>query len=115
MNDFVKIVEYKDNDNTSKRITVEFTQSMKNVKVSLNNVEITEKGEKKIVTLRKTDNHTATDVYSAGKHDFLFEFGKTLFNEGADFSITLNTIKSNVSEKYSFILKDDKWELKEDN
>ena len=116
MNDFVKIVEYRDNDNTSKRITVEFSQSVKRIeKISLNNVEITENGEKEIVSLCEKINRIITATYSAGKHDFIFEFGNTLFNDGAEFSISIIKSNSSLSEKYSFILKDNQWEAKEDN
>lgn len=115
MNDFVKIVDFEDDDNNSKKIiTLEFSQEKNRIdKLALYNVEITETGEEETVYLKEISNRLKPDRYSAGKHIFIFEFGKTLFNDGAELSISITYGNNNNSEKFIFVLKNNTWELKE--
>lgn len=116
MSNNVNIIEFEDKDNTSKRITVEFSQNVTRIdELNLFNVEITENGDRERVNLNEKSNRMKTAAYSSGKHDFLFDFGQTLFNDGAEFSINVVINKSKKSEKYTFILNGDKWDVKEDN
>lgn len=47
--------------------------------------------------------------------DFLFEDDEIILIDGAEFTITVRTTIRDKMENYTFVLKNEKWELKEDN
>lgn len=115
MNDLVKILDFEDDINNSKKIiTVEFPQKNNRIdELSLYNVEITETGEEEKVYLKEISARLKVARYSSGKHLFTFESGKTLFNDGAELSISITYGNNNHSEKLIFVLKNNTWELKD--
>ena len=117
MNDFVKILDFEDDINNSKKIiTVEFSQKNNKIdELTLYNVEITETGEEEKVYLKEISDRRKFARYNSGKHTFIFEFGKTLFNDGAELSISITYGNNNnkKSEKFIFVLKNKTWKLKE--
>ncbi len=114
MSDLVRIIEYRD-DIDSKCIKFEFTRGIKKiVELKLFNIEITENGEKEAVELPEKNKRYGVVVYSAGKHEFVFESGRTLFNDGAKIEIIVIEISKSEEEQYSFVFKDNNWVTKED-